>query len=130
MSPMARSRRPVRLSGQAALIFTRCSTSSGGGLTSAAGLSAGLHLLDQLLEAVAGEPGDAVLHMHPCSARADTTVPEIRRSMVDGAIHVPLLPPGWVHSHSTNITSLPGVTASTSTPEAAQNFAQLAQSWA
>ncbi|WP_327700489.1 hypothetical protein OG530_40885 [Streptomyces decoyicus] len=67
----------------------------------------------------------------PCSAWADTTVPEIRRSMVDGAVHVPFLPPpGWVHSHSTNITSVPGVTASTGTSEAAQNFVQLAQSWA
>lgn len=66
----------------------------------------------------------------PCSARADTTVPDIRRSMVDGAVHVPFFPPGWVHSHSTNITRVPGVTASTGTPEAAQNFVQSAQSWA
>lgn len=29
----------------------------------------------------------------PCSARTDTTVPEIRRSMVDGAVRVPYLPP-------------------------------------
>lgn len=50
--------------------------------------------------------------------------------MVDGAVHVPFLPPGWVHSHSRYITSVPGVTASTGTPEAAQNFVQLAQSWA
>jgi hypothetical protein len=50
--------------------------------------------------------------------------------MVDGAVHVPFLPPGWVHSHSTNITSVPGVTASSGTPEAAQNLLQLVQSWA
>ncbi|MEU4038712.1 hypothetical protein [Streptomyces collinus] len=57
-------------------------------------------------------------------------MPEIRRSMVDGAVHVPFFPPAWVHSHSTNITSVPRVTASTGTPESAQNFVQLAQSWA
>lgn len=65
-----------------------------------------------------------------CSARAETTVPEIRRSMVDGAVKVPFFQPGWVHSHSTNITSVPGVTASTGTSQAVQNFVQLDQSWA
>ncbi|GGV74065.1 hypothetical protein GCM10010228_35570 [Streptomyces massasporeus] len=50
--------------------------------------------------------------------------------MVDGAVHVPFLPPGWVHSHSTNVTSMPGMTAITGTPETAQNFVQLAQCWA
>ncbi|MER7901107.1 hypothetical protein ABTX62_34845 [Streptomyces sp. NPDC096046] len=57
-------------------------------------------------------------------------MPERRRSMVDGAVYVPFFPPGWVHSHSTNITSVPGVTASTGTSQAAQNLFQLAQSWA
>ncbi|MER5584644.1 hypothetical protein ABT090_23810 [Streptomyces asoensis] len=65
-----------------------------------------------------------------CSTRADTTVLERLRSMVDGTMHVPFFPSGWVHSPSTNITSVPGVTASNGTPEVAQNFAQLAQSWA
>ncbi|MFI6107589.1 hypothetical protein [Streptomyces sp. NPDC051310] len=50
--------------------------------------------------------------------------------MVDGAVHVPFLPPGSVHSHSTNLTNVPGVTTSSGTPESAQNFVQLAQSCA
>jgi hypothetical protein len=66
----------------------------------------------------------------PCSARAETTVPLMRRSTVDGAVQVPAFHPGWVHSHSTNITRVPGVTASRGTPLAPQNFIQLAQSWA
>jgi hypothetical protein len=54
----------------------------------------------------------------------------MRRSMVDGAVKVPFFHPGWVHSHSTNITRVPGVTASTGTPLAVQNLLQLVQSWA
>ncbi|MGF0174526.1 hypothetical protein ACQF36_29715 [Streptomyces sp. Marseille-Q5077] len=65
-----------------------------------------------------------------CSARAVTTVPDRRRSMADGAVRVPGLAPGWVHSHSTNITRVPAVTARSGTPVSAQNLLQLAQSWA
>ncbi|MFJ8563236.1 hypothetical protein [Streptomyces sp. NPDC093514] len=100
------------------------------GLAAAAGLPGGLHLLDELLEPVAGEAGDASSSRTPCSARAETMVPDRRRSMVEGAVHVPFFQPGWVQSHSTNITSVPGVTASTGTSQAVQNFVQLAQSWA
>ncbi|MFF3166804.1 hypothetical protein [Streptomyces sp. NPDC003273] len=53
----------------------------------------------------------------------------MRRSIVSGAVHVPFLPPGWGHNHSTNTTSVPGVTASIGISEAAQNFVELAQSW-
>lgn len=49
--------------------------------------------------------------------------------MVDGAVKVPVFDPARVHSHSTNITIAPGVTASSGTPLSLQNFVQLAHSW-
>ncbi|MFF4353799.1 hypothetical protein [Streptomyces sp. NPDC001530] len=43
---------------------------------------------------------------------------------------MPAFQPGWVHNHSTNITRVPEVTASSCTPLSPQNLLQLAQSWA
>ncbi|MFF3467713.1 hypothetical protein [Streptomyces sp. NPDC002619] len=45
-------------------------------------------------------------------------------------MNVPFFQPGWPHSHSTNITRVPGVRASSGTPDSEQNVVQLAQSWA
>ncbi|MFD3525347.1 hypothetical protein [Streptomyces sp. NPDC058653] len=61
----------------------------------------------------------------PCEA-VDT---QRRGSTPAGALAV-LLHPDWVHSQSSNITRVAAVTASPGTPLSAQNFIQLAQSWA
>ncbi|MFE9387074.1 hypothetical protein ACFYMO_28195 [Streptomyces sp. NPDC007025] len=57
-----------------------------------------------------------------------TTTPDRRRSMVVGAMQVPLRHPGWTHSHSTNAVRLPGVMAVTGRPSNEQNRCQSFQS--